>query len=89
MTSQNGYGRGARYDNTFPGSYYIGSCAGKSGPVSTWSADWKAATSNYIQNQRWAFEKYTQGWIVWNFKTESAADWSVLSLIDAGVWPKM
>lgn len=32
----NGYGKGARYDGTFPGSHYVGSCAGKNN-INSWS----------------------------------------------------
>jgi glucan 1,3-beta-glucosidase len=79
--SQNGYGIGARYDGTYSkrkadGTYdtstYIGSCANR-GFIDQWSQELKANTANYINAQLDVFEQKTQGWIYWNFKTESAA----------------
>lgn len=35
-----------------------------------------------------AFEAKTQGWIFWNFKTESAPEWDAFRLIDAGIFPQ-
>ncbi|KAF2713629.1 glycoside hydrolase family 5 protein [Pleomassaria siparia CBS 279.74] len=83
----NGYQIGARYDGTFPGSTFVGSCAGKS-DISTWSQQFKDDTRGYIEAQIMAFEKKTQGWIWWNFKTESAAEWDAFQLINAGVFPQ-
>ncbi|CAI9630229.1 glycoside hydrolase family 5 protein [Alternaria burnsii] len=82
----NGYGRGARYDGTFSGSSYIGSCAWQNN-LSTWPASYKDDSRRYIEAQIQAFESKTQGWFWWNFKTEGAAEWDAFRLIDAGVFP--
>ena len=83
----NGYGIGARYDGTYPGSSYVGSCAGLS-DLSTWNQTLKDNTRQYIEAQLETFETYTQGWIFWNFKTESAAEWDAFQLLDAGIFPQ-
>lgn len=83
----NGYGVGARYDNTYPDSSYTGSCAGKSN-IAEWTDEMKADTRGYIEAQLSAFESNTQGWIFWNFKTESAHEWDAFALLDNGVFPQ-
>lgn len=86
----NGYGIGARYDGSYnkngETSYYVGSCAGKS-DISSWDQGLRDGTRNYIQAQINAFNQNTNGWIFWNFKTESAAEWDFFRLVDAGIWP--
>lgn len=86
----NGYKAGNRYEGTFPGSFRVGSCAGKSGRVSTWSQAWKDDTRRYIETQLDAFEAKTQGWFFWNFKTENggAGEWDLFQLLDGGVFPQ-
>ncbi|KAH7083036.1 glycoside hydrolase superfamily [Paraphoma chrysanthemicola] len=85
----NGYNSGSRMEGSFPGSYYIGSCAGKSGPVSTWSQEWKDSIRRYIEVQLDAYETKTNGWVFWNFKTEgSAGEWDLFQLLDGGVFPQ-
>jgi glucan 1,3-beta-glucosidase len=84
----NGYGRGARYDGTFPGSSRIGDCSWRD-DLSKWPQSYKDDTARYIEAQIAAFEKKTQGWFWWNFKTESSAEWDAFRLIDAGIFPKI
>lgn len=60
----NGYGRGARYDGTFPDSWFVGSCDGVN-YIETWSQQFKDDTRGYIEAQMEAFEAKTQGWIFW------------------------
>jgi glucan 1,3-beta-glucosidase len=83
----NGFGVGARYDGTYPGSKYVGSCSGINN-LATWSQTFKDDTRGYIEAQMEAFEAKTQGWIFWNFKTESAPEWDAFHLIDAGIFPQ-
>lgn len=83
----NGFGIGARYDGTFEDSTFVGEC-GWQNDVSQWSQEYKTATRRYIETQMTAFETRTQGWIWWNFKTESAHEWDAFALIDAGVFPQ-
>ena len=61
----NGYGIGARYDGTYPGSSYVGSCANVNF-METWSQSFKDDTRGYIEAQMEVFERNTQGWIFWN-----------------------
>ena len=76
-------------EGSFPGSYYIDTCAGKSGPVSLWSQDWKNSVRRYIEVQLDAYEAKTNGWIFWNFKTEGGTgEWDSFQLIDGGVFPQ-
>lgn len=83
----NGYGIGARYDGTFPNSTYVGSCSSINF-IDTWDQQLKDDTRGYIEAQMETFEKDTQGWIFWNFKTEASAEWDAFRLIDAGVFPQ-
>ncbi|KAJ4292662.1 glucan exo-1,3-beta-glucosidase [Kalmusia sp. IMI 367209] len=83
----NGFGIGARYDGTYPGSTAVGAC-GWQNNVGQWSQEYKDDTRRYIEAQMVAFESRTNGWIWWNFKTESAHEWDAFALIDAGVFPQ-
>lgn len=60
----NGYGIGARYDGTYPGSWYVGSCANINF-INTWDQTFKDDTRGYIEAQMETFERYTNGWIFW------------------------
>ena len=83
----NGYGIGARYDGTYPGSNYVGSC-GSINYIDQWSQTMKDDTRGYIEAQMEAFERNTIGWVFWNFKTEGSPEWDAFRLIDAGVFPQ-
>ncbi|KZF24319.1 glycoside hydrolase family 5 protein [Xylona heveae TC161] len=83
----NGYQIGARYDGTYPGSTYVGSCD-IFNFIDLWNQTLKDDTRGYIEAQMETFERYTQGWIFWNFKTEASAEWDAFRLIDAGVFPQ-
>ena len=83
----NGYLIGARYDGTYPGSTYVGSCYGKSN-IAYWDDDMKGDVRGYIEAQLETFEAATQGWVFWNFKTESAHEWDAFALLDAGIFPQ-
>jgi len=89
----NGYTFGARYDGTYPNttspeSTYIGSCTGKS-DITTWSDQFKADMKAYIAAQLGAFESQTNGWVFWNFKTESAHEWDAFKLLEYDVFPTL
>lgn len=65
----NGRGIGARYDGTYEkdgeGSYYIGSCDGKSeGTVDSLSQEDKQNLKTFLGAQMAAYEK-ANGWIFW------------------------
>ena len=83
----NGYGIGARYDGTFAGSSYVGSCQDVNF-IETWSQQFKDDTRGYIEAQLETFERETQGWVFWNFKTEASPEWDAFRLIDAGIFPQ-
>ena len=83
----NGYGIGARYDGWYPGSTRVGSCD-TINFIDTWNQDLKDDTRKYIETQLDVFEKSTQGWIFWNFKTEASAEWDLFRLLDAGIFPQ-
>lgn len=83
----NGKGVGARYDGTYPGSSYIGSCDGKySGTVQGLSDADKSNINSFINAQLDAFEK-AAGWIFWTWRTESTPEWHMKNLTDAGIFP--
>lgn len=85
----NGFKAGNRYEGTFPGSWSVGSCQGKSGWVNDWSQEWKDDVRRYIETQLDTFEANTNGWVYWNFKTEGdAGEWDLFQLLDAGVFPQ-
>lgn len=83
----NGYGIGARYDGTYPGSTYVGSCANINF-IDTWDTTFQDDTRGYIEAQMETFERYTQGWIFWTWKTEASPEWDASRLIDAGIFPQ-
>lgn len=83
----NGYLIGARYDGTYPGSAFVGSCDGIN-YIDQWNQTFKDDTRGYIEAQLEVFERETQGWVFWNFKTEMAPEWDFFKLIDAGVFPQ-
>ncbi|KAF1950908.1 glucan 1,3-beta-glucosidase precursor [Byssothecium circinans] len=85
----NGFNSGNRYEGSWFGSSWIGSCKGKSGKVKDWSQEWKDDVRKYIETQLDAFEAKSNGWVFWNFKTEgSAGEWDLFQLLDAGVFPQ-
>lgn len=83
----NGYGIGARYDGTYPGSTYVGSCS-EINFMETWSQTFKDDTRGYIEAQMETFERNTQGWIFWTWKTEASPEWDAQRLIDGGIFPQ-
>jgi len=87
-TYLNGYGRGARYDGTFPNSTSVGDCSWRD-DLNQWPMSYRIATRKYIEAQIETFEANTQGWIFWNFKTEGSAEWDAFRLIDAGIFPRI
>jgi glucan 1,3-beta-glucosidase len=83
----NGYGIGARYDGTFAGSTFRGSCENVNF-IETWSQQFKDDMRQYVEAQLDVFELYSQGWIFWNFKTEASPEWDMFRLLDLGVFPQ-
>jgi glucan 1,3-beta-glucosidase len=84
----NGKDRGARYDGTFEGSSYVGSCDGKyTGTVANLSGDYKNNMRRYIEAQLDAFEM-ASGWIFWTWKTESSPEWDMKALLANDVFPQ-
>ncbi|KAH7930933.1 glycoside hydrolase family 5 protein [Leucogyrophana mollusca] len=74
-TYLNGRGIGARYDGSYPGSSYVGSCTGLTGSASTFSSSYKTFLRQFWEAQVISYEK-GDGWLQWTWKTESADDWS-------------
>lgn len=84
----NGRYQGHRFDGSFPGSWFIGSCAGR-GNIGTWSQAMKSYYRRYIEAQMASYQSRTQGWNFWNFKTEgNAAEWGLYALLNAGIFPQ-
>ncbi|ORY86387.1 glycoside hydrolase superfamily [Protomyces lactucae-debilis] len=82
----NGFNRGARYDGSFPDSYYIGSCANKNS-LDAMNGDERNQVKEFILAQLDAFEAGGDGWIFWTAKTESADLWNFQKLFDYGLFP--
>lgn len=72
----NGRGVGARYDGSYPGSSYVGSCSGLTGPASSFSSSFKTSLRQMWEAQVIAFERGGQGWLMWTWKAENADEWS-------------
>lgn len=83
----NGRGVGARYDGSYPGSSYVGSCNGLTGSASSFSASYKTFLRQYWEAQVITFEKGA-GWIQWTWKAENADDWSYQAGLANGWIPK-
>jgi glucan 1,3-beta-glucosidase len=83
----NGYNIGARYDGSYPGSTYVGTCADKSN-IADWDDAMKDDVRGYIEAQLETFEANTEGWVFWNFKTEAAHEWDAFVLLDNGIFPQ-
>ncbi|KAI0964195.1 hypothetical protein AcW1_001070 [Taiwanofungus camphoratus] len=71
----NGRGIGARYDGTYPGSTYVGSCDGLTGSASTFSDSYKTFLGQFWEAQVLTYEQ-ASGWIQWTWKAENADEWS-------------
>ncbi|PFH52256.1 glycoside hydrolase family 5 protein [Amanita thiersii Skay4041] len=82
----NGRGVGSRYDGTYPGSFFIGSCSGLTGKASSFSADYKTFLRQFWEAQVISYEK-GQGWIQWTWKTEIADEWSYQAGLQNGWIP--
>lgn len=84
----NGKNTGARYDGTFGGGSYIGSCDGKStGSVAALSDADKYNIRRYIEAQLDAYEAKT-GWVYWTWKTEGAPEWDMQAQLAGGLFPQ-
>lgn len=84
----NGFGVGARYDGTYPGSAHVGDCAGKDvGTVAGLSEADKENLGRMVEAQMDAYEAHT-GWIFWAWKTESAPEWHFMNLTSEGIVPQ-
>lgn len=83
----NGYGVGSRYEGTYPGSARVGSCGGINS-IETWDRSLRDDTRAYIEAQLTSYERFTRGWIFWNFKTEASPEWDLFRLVDAGIFPQ-
>ncbi|OXG24862.1 glucan 1,3-beta-glucosidase [Cryptococcus neoformans Ze90-1] len=83
----NGRGLGSRYDGSYPGSPYIGTCDDKSNDVDRFSEEYKAFMHRFWEVQTQVYEQNGQGWIHWTWKTENAADWSYEAGLDGGWIP--
>ncbi|KAI4528868.1 glycoside hydrolase family 5 protein [Schizophyllum commune Loenen D] len=82
----NGRGIGARYDGSYPGSSYIGSCSSKTGTGDTFSNEYKSRLRSFWEAQVISYEKGA-GWIMWTWKAEEAHEWSYQAGLDFGWIP--
>ncbi|GAA5827967.1 hypothetical protein JCM5353_002851 [Sporobolomyces roseus] len=78
----NGRGIGARYDGTYPGSSYTGSCEGKTGKASTFSQEYKTSLAKSWSAQVETFESAASGW------AENSDDWTYSAGVKGGWIPK-
>ncbi|ODV82824.1 glycoside hydrolase family 5 protein [[Candida] arabinofermentans NRRL YB-2248] len=86
----NGVGRGARYDSTYLGGEYVGSCD------ELYLLDYDYFTTDVIANYRKYVEAQMDamlngkvaGWVFWCWKTENNIEWDFQRLLDLGVIPQ-
>lgn len=83
----NGRGRGARYDGSYNGARYTGTCSAKTGSGANFSPDYKVFLRKYWEAQTITFEKGA-GWIQWTWKAEQADDWSYQAGLKYGWIPQ-
>lgn len=81
----NGRGVGARFDGSYPGSSFIGSCNGISGSASTFSDEYKNFLRRFWEAQTSTYEA-NAGWIQWTWKTEEGTgeEWSYSKGLEYG-----
>ncbi|KAF8159780.1 exo-1,3-beta-glucanase [Crassisporium funariophilum] len=84
----NGRGVGSRFDGSYPGSTFVGSCTGLTGKASSFSASYKTFLRQYWEAQVISYESGNQGWIQWTWKAENADEWSYQAGLDNGWIPK-
>ncbi|GMG30375.1 unnamed protein product [Ambrosiozyma monospora] len=86
----NGLGRGARYDNTYQGAGYIGSCDGYYiGNKSVFSGETWNNYRKFVEAQLDAYEQSkVGGWAFWTWKTETSIEWSFSKLVEVNVIPQ-
>jgi glucan 1,3-beta-glucosidase len=72
----NGRGVGSRYDGTYPGSTFVGSCNGLTGKASSFSASYKTFLRQFWEAQAMTYENNGQGWMQWTWKAEDADEWT-------------
>lgn len=82
----NGFQVGARYDGSFPGSYYIGTCNGQN-QIAGLSQQQRQEAREYILAQLDTYET-ASGWFFWAGKTESAELWDFGKLVTSGLMPQ-
>ncbi|KAJ1824502.1 hypothetical protein LPJ60_000714 [Coemansia sp. RSA 2675] len=84
----NGFQRGSRWDGTYLTTRSIspgGTCAGLE-DMSNWGSEKRVFMRNFAMAQLQAYEK-ANGWIFWNFKTETTDSWNYIKLAQAGIIP--
>ncbi|ORX34435.1 putative glucan 1,3-beta-glucosidase [Kockovaella imperatae] len=83
----NGRDKGARYDGTLPDQpkiRFTGDCVTHTGSdPSKWSSDYIEFLGRAFETQTYVYEK-ASGYIMWTWKTEQAADWSMQAGITYG-----
>lgn len=82
----NGRGVGARYDGSYPGSSYVGSCSYYNGQVSNASPAYRQFLRDFWDTQTQTYENNGQGWIFWNWKAPEI-EWSYQQLVNNGIVP--
>lgn len=83
----NGRGIGARYDGSYPGSSYVGTCSYFTGSGSTFGNDYKGFLRRFWEAQVTSFER-GGGWIFWTWKAENADEWSYSAGLNYGWIPQ-
>lgn len=78
----NGRGVGSRY------AVDVGSCDGLTGSGSTFSSNYRTFLRQAWEAQVISYEKVTNGWLQWTWKTEDADEWSYQAGLQYGWIPQ-
>lgn len=66
---------------------FAGDCSVKTGPDgSTFGSEYFDHLARSFETQTWVYERGGSGWLMWTWKTEQAADWSMTTGMLYGGW---
>ena len=83
----NGRDEGYRWEGSFPGSYYMGSCEDfRADNGAGYSEEYRTFLRKFFEAQIDAYERGS-GWFFWTWKAEEAADWSYQRLLELDIFP--
>lgn len=82
----NGVNMGARYNGTFDGNEYVGTCDNIT-DIKRWLKQQKRNTRAFVEAQLDNYNR-TSGWVFWCWKTESTIEWDFKRLVEYDLMPQ-